>query len=152
MWKPKKIKQNVASLPRGSVGKGAFAEGSGQLRSATLGKICPARVFPALPSVVAWAPRQRFFLKNKKPSLPTAFARGSRHRFFSKKLEKQPLPTGLPGALGKKIKKNKNTPLCRRPGLEAVRKEGFKNRQLNPLVNGYFFGRWPTVGSQHRLC
>jgi hypothetical protein len=39
-----KKKQNVASLPRGAVGKGAFAEGFWQLRSATLGKIFPARV------------------------------------------------------------------------------------------------------------
>jgi hypothetical protein len=35
----------------------------GQLRSATLGKIFPARVFPALPSVVARGARQRIFLK-----------------------------------------------------------------------------------------
>jgi hypothetical protein len=35
MWKKK---QNVASLPRGAVGKGVFAEGIWQLRSATLGK------------------------------------------------------------------------------------------------------------------
>jgi hypothetical protein len=74
--------------------------------------------------------------------LPTAFARGFRHKFFSKKKEKQPLPTALPWALDtKKNLKNKNTPLCRQPGLEAVGKEGFKNRQLNPPVNGYFFGR-----------
>jgi hypothetical protein len=32
----KKIKQNVASLPSGAVGKGAFAEGIWKLRSATL--------------------------------------------------------------------------------------------------------------------
>jgi hypothetical protein len=48
-----KIKQNVASLPRGAVGKGPFAERSWQIRSATLGKIFRARVFPALPSVGA---------------------------------------------------------------------------------------------------
>jgi hypothetical protein len=35
----KKIKQNVASLPSGAVGKGSFAECSWQIRSATLGKI-----------------------------------------------------------------------------------------------------------------
>jgi hypothetical protein len=79
-------KQNVASLPRGTVGKGAFAECFWQLRSATLGKIFSARVFPALPSVVSRGTRQRFFLKkNKKPSLPTAFAPGTRHRIFFKK-------------------------------------------------------------------
>jgi hypothetical protein len=49
----KKIKQNVTSLPRGAVGTEAFAESPMQLRSATLGKIFPGRVFPALPSVVA---------------------------------------------------------------------------------------------------
>jgi hypothetical protein len=57
MWKAKKIKQNVASLPSGAVGKGAFAEGIWQLRSATLGKIYTARVFPALTSVVARGPQ-----------------------------------------------------------------------------------------------
>jgi hypothetical protein len=47
---------------------------------------------------------KKFFLENKKPSLPTAFDRGSRHSFF--KIEKQPLPTALPGALStKKFKK-----------------------------------------------
>jgi hypothetical protein len=61
MWKAKK--QNLASLPRGAVGKGAFAEGFWQLHSATLGKIFPAWVFPALPSVVARGSRQRIFLK-----------------------------------------------------------------------------------------
>jgi hypothetical protein len=61
MWKAKKIKQNVASLARGAVGKGAFAECFWQLRSATLGKIFPAWVFPALPNVVARGARQRFF-------------------------------------------------------------------------------------------
>jgi hypothetical protein len=60
MWK-EKIKQNVASLSRGAVGKGAFAECSWQLSSATLGKIFPARVFPALPSVVARGARQTIF-------------------------------------------------------------------------------------------
>jgi hypothetical protein len=35
MWK-QKTKQNVASLPRGAVGKVAFAEGFWKLRSATL--------------------------------------------------------------------------------------------------------------------
>jgi hypothetical protein len=76
----------VASLPRGAIGKGSFAESFWQLRSATLGKIFPAQVFPALPSVVARGCRQRKnFLKNKKPSLSTAFDRGARHMFFSKK-------------------------------------------------------------------
>jgi hypothetical protein len=56
-----KKKQNVASLPTGAVGKGAFAEGFWQLCSATLGNIFPARVFPALPSVVAQGSRQRIF-------------------------------------------------------------------------------------------
>jgi hypothetical protein len=57
----KKIKQNVASLLRGAVGKGPFAEHSLQIRSATLGKNFPALVFPALPSVVARGARQRSF-------------------------------------------------------------------------------------------
>jgi hypothetical protein len=59
MWKEKKHK--VASLPRGAVGKGPFAESSWQLLSATLGKIFPARVFPALPSIVARGAQQRKF-------------------------------------------------------------------------------------------
>jgi transposase len=105
MWKAKnKIKQNVASLPRGAVGKGAFAVGFWQLRAATLGKIFPARVFPALLSVVAWGARQKkikkiknrlcrrlvphapgtgiFSKKKEKPSLPTASMRGSQRRIF----------------------------------------------------------------------
>jgi hypothetical protein len=115
----------VASLPTGAVGKGAFAEGFWQLCSATLGNIFPARVFPALPSVVAQGSRQRiFFKKNKKLSLPTAFARGARHRFFSKKI-------------------NKNSPICRRPGLEAVGKEDFKNRQPNPPLTATFLADGP---------
>jgi hypothetical protein len=56
-----KKKQNVASLPRGAVDKGAFAEGFWQLLSATLGKIFPARVFPALPNVFARDPQERIF-------------------------------------------------------------------------------------------
>jgi hypothetical protein len=36
-------KQNVASLPSRAVGKGAFAESSGQLRSATLEKFSQLR-------------------------------------------------------------------------------------------------------------
>jgi hypothetical protein len=63
MWKAKKIKQNVGSLPRGAVGKGPFDERFWQLRSATLGKIFPTRVFPALPSVFAKSTRQRIFFK-----------------------------------------------------------------------------------------
>jgi hypothetical protein len=59
--KNKKIKQNVASLARGAVGKGSFAERSWQIRSATLGKLFPARVFPTLPSVVARGARQKKF-------------------------------------------------------------------------------------------
>jgi hypothetical protein len=55
----KNIKQNVASLPKGAVGKGSFAESPWQLRSAALGKNFPARVFPALPSVVARCAQQR---------------------------------------------------------------------------------------------
>jgi hypothetical protein len=58
----KKIKHKVDSLPRGAVGKGPFAESSWQLLLATLGKIFPARVFPALPSVIALgAPQRKFF-------------------------------------------------------------------------------------------
>jgi uncharacterized SAM-binding protein YcdF (DUF218 family) len=72
------------------------------------GKNFPARVFPALPSIVARGARQRIFFKKiknclcrrplpgtlgtgfsqkkiEKEHLPTAFARGSRHRFFQKK-------------------------------------------------------------------
>jgi hypothetical protein len=72
------------------------------------GKIFPARVFSALPSVVARGARQRIFLKKiiknrlcRRP-LPGALSTG----FFSKKIEKQ----HLPGALGtgfffKKIEK-----------------------------------------------
>jgi hypothetical protein len=48
-------------LPRGAVGKGTFAEGSGQLHLATLGKICPAWVFPASLSIVARALGKEFF-------------------------------------------------------------------------------------------
>jgi hypothetical protein len=59
----KKMKQNVGSLPRGAVGKGPFAESFWQLRSATLGKIFPARVFSALPGIVAKSTRQRNFFK-----------------------------------------------------------------------------------------
>jgi hypothetical protein len=62
-----------------------YAECSWQIRSATLGKIFPARVFPSLPSVVARGARQIiFFKKNKNPSLPTAFARALGTRFFKK--------------------------------------------------------------------
>jgi hypothetical protein len=75
----KKIKQNVASLPRGAVGKGPFAECSLQIRSATLGKIFPARVFLALLSVVA---------------------RGARQRLFFKKIKNRLCRRPLPGALG----------------------------------------------------
>jgi hypothetical protein len=63
MESKKKIKQNVASLLRGAIGKGSFAECPMQLRSAVLGKIFPARVFLALPSVVARGARQRIFFK-----------------------------------------------------------------------------------------
>jgi hypothetical protein len=101
-----KKKQNVASLPRGAVDKGAFAEGFWQLLSATLGKIFPARVFPALPNVFARDPQERIFLKNKKPSLPTAIAPGPRHIFF-KKINppfRRPLPVALGTGFFKKIK------------------------------------------------
>jgi hypothetical protein len=68
---------------------------------------------------------KNFFKKNKKPSLPTAFDRSARHRVFQKK---NPLPTAF--ASGSRhmffSKKNKKPPLCRRPGLNAVGKEGFK--------------------------
>jgi hypothetical protein len=67
---------------------------------------------------------KNFFLKNKKLSLPTAFARGARHRFFSKKI-------------------NKNSPICRRPGLEAVGKEDFKNRQPNPPLTATILADGP---------
>jgi hypothetical protein len=89
MWKAKN-KQNVASLPRGAVGKGAFAEGFCQLRSATLGKIFPARVFPALPSIVA---------------------RGSRQRIFFKKIKNHLCRRPLPGALGTGFFKENKNPL-----------------------------------------
>jgi hypothetical protein len=69
MWKAKKLKQNVASLPRGVVGKGAFPECFWQLRSATLGRNFPARVFPVLPSVVARGAQQRIFFKKIKNRL-----------------------------------------------------------------------------------
>jgi hypothetical protein len=87
MWKSKKkIKQNKASLPRGAVGKGPFAECFWQLRSATLGKIFPARVFPALPRVVARSPRQRIFLKIYKNIFADGFCPGhSAQDYFQKK-------------------------------------------------------------------
>jgi hypothetical protein len=116
----------VASLLRGAVGKGAFAEGFWQLRSATLGKIFPARVVPALPSVVARGSRQRIFLKKIKNRLclrPLTGALGT--GFFKKKtLCRRPLPVALGTCFFQK--KNKKPPLCRRPGLNAVGKEGFK--------------------------
>jgi hypothetical protein len=71
-----------------------------------------------------------FLKKIEKQPLSTAFAKGFRHRFFLKK----------------------NLPLCRRPKLEAVGKDDFKNRQLNPPLTASFYGRWPTVGSRHILC
>jgi hypothetical protein len=97
MWKAKKIKQNVTSSPRGAVGTGAFAESPMQLRSATLRKIFPGRVYPALPSVVAQGTRQRIFLKKiknrlcRRPcqvrSLPgtlgTGFSQKNRKRTFA---------------------------------------------------------------------
>jgi hypothetical protein len=80
----KKIKQNVASLPRGAVSKGAFAEGFWQLRSTTLGKIFPARVFTALPSVVAQGSRQKkLIIKNRLCRRPLTGALGT--GFFQKK-------------------------------------------------------------------
>jgi hypothetical protein len=141
----------VASLPRGAVGKGVFAVGFWQLRSATLGKI-----FLALPSVVARGAWQRnfykkiknrhcrrplpralgtrfFFQKNRKTSLPTAFARGARHRVSFQKKIKNPLFADGPAS---------------RPSAKKVS----KNRQPNPPLTATFFGRQPTVGSRHSLC
>jgi hypothetical protein len=82
MWKEKKC----GLVAERAVGKGPFAECSLQIRSATLGKIFPALVFPTLSSVVARGARQRKFCKKiEKLSLLTASARGSWHRLFSKK-------------------------------------------------------------------
>jgi hypothetical protein len=103
----KKMKKNVASLPRGAVGKGAFAERSGQLRSATLRKICLPRVFPVLPSVVARGPRQRIFFKKIKNRLCPRPLPGA---LCTKKSKKNPLfadgPASRPSA--KKISKTVN--------------------------------------------
>jgi hypothetical protein len=87
MWKAKnKNKTKCASLPSGAVGKGHYVECSWQIRSATLGKIFPARVFPALPSVVARGARQRIlFKKNKKTVFADDLCQGARHKIFLKK-------------------------------------------------------------------
>jgi hypothetical protein len=119
MWKEKKC----GLVAERAVGKGPFAECSLQIRSATLGKIFPALVFPTLSSVVARGARQRKFCKKnrktvfvdglcqgllaqvvfkkiEKPSLPTASARGSRHRCFQKKIENRLCRRPVTGALG----------------------------------------------------
>jgi hypothetical protein len=93
MWK-ENIKQNVASLPSGAVGKGTCAECSWQIRSATLGTIFLARVFPALPSVVAQGAWQRIFFK-KKPVFADGLCQGLSTQDFFKNIEKQPLPTAF---------------------------------------------------------
>jgi hypothetical protein len=75
-----------------------------QLRSATLGKIFPGRVFPGLPSVVAQGARQRNFFAESPMQyarqlwekifpgrvfldLPSVVAQGARQRIFLKKLK-----------------------------------------------------------------
>jgi hypothetical protein len=125
-------KQNATSLPRGAVGTGAFAESPMQLRSATLGKIFPGRVFPGLPSVVAQGARQRnffaespmqyarqlwekIFLGRVFLDLPSVVAQGARQRIFFKKIKNR---------------------LCRRPcqvrsAHDFLKKIG-KQTQLNP--------------------
>jgi hypothetical protein len=101
-------KKNVASLPSGAVGKGPFAERSWQIRSATLGKIFPARVFAALPSVFAQGTRQRkFFLKIKKRLCRRPLARGSRHKFFQKN-RKTTFADGLCQGLSAQVFSKKN--------------------------------------------
>jgi hypothetical protein len=64
--------------------------------------------------------------------LLTAFARGARHRVFFEKIENI-FADGLCQGLSAQVffqKKNKNPPLCRRPSLEAVGKEGFKKPSI----------------------
>jgi hypothetical protein len=100
-----------------------------QLRWATLGKIFPAQVFPALPSVVARGARQRkFFLKIKnglcRRPLPRALGTG----YFFKKSRKTIFADGLfqePSAQNF-LKKYKNPPSLSTAGREAVGKEDFK--------------------------
>jgi hypothetical protein len=58
----------------------------------------------------------------------------------------------LPGALGTEFSKKNKTPLfADGPASMPSAKKISKTVNLTP-VNGYFFGRRPTVGSQHNLC
>jgi hypothetical protein len=87
---------------------------------------------------------KEFFLKNKNPSLPTAFARGSRHMFFFK-IEKQPLPMTLPGALGTKIffKKIKTHLCADGPASRPSAKKGSKTVNLTPRQRLLFLADSP---------
>jgi hypothetical protein len=94
-----------------------------------------------------------------------AFARGAQHRIFSKKNRKTVFAGGLCQGLSAqdffKIrqglsalnfqKKNKTPLFADGPASMPSAKKISKTVNLTP-GNGYFFGRRPTVGSQHNLC
>jgi hypothetical protein len=62
----------VTALPSGASAKGSLPSAPGHYSRQLWEQIFPARVFPALPSVVARSSRQKkVFLKNKKTSLLT---------------------------------------------------------------------------------
>jgi hypothetical protein len=138
MWKAKKIKIKVTSLPRGSVGKGPFAECSWQLLSATLGINFPSS------SVPSFAERScqgrlgtKVFLKNHL--CWRSADHNSRHRIFFKTMENYLCRRPTAGSRHEFSKKYKRTPLCWRPVCEALFKEDFKNRQVKPPLTATFF-------------